>query len=54
MKEHERRKPYVQFKASRTIPRGDFRKQELQKLITIRALEVGKEPFVDYGEKSII
>lgn len=47
------RKPNLQFTASVTVLRGDFRKHEVLHMAASRSIKVGKELFGDYGEKFV-
>lgn len=42
------RKPNVQFIVSRTVSRGNFRKNELLQEAALRIVKAGEELFVDY------
>lgn len=41
----------MQFKASRTLSRGGFRKYELLQVVALKNIEVGEELFVGFSVK---
>lgn len=47
----EMRKPNVQFRASRTVPRAGFRMRELVQIAALKNIKVGEKLFVDCAEK---